>query len=107
MLRRLREIGTLRALGVRRGPVVRIVLVEALVIGALGLALGAAAGVLLGGLWIHRTLPHLLGWLLAFHFPWARGVVVLLATALVCLVAAILPARRAARLEPAMALRYE
>jgi len=107
VLRRLREIGTLRALGVRRGPVVRIVLVEALVIGALGLALGAAAGVLLGGLWIHRTLPHLLGWLLAFHFPWARGGVVLLATAFVCLVAAILPARRAARLEPAMALRYE
>jgi putative ABC transport system permease protein len=107
VLRRLREIGTLRALGVRRGPVVRIVLVEALVIGALGLALGAGAGVLLGRLWIHRTLPHLLGWLLAFHFPWARGALVVLATVGVCLVAAILPARRAARLEPAMALRYE
>jgi len=107
VLRRLREIGTLRALGVRRGPVVRIVLVEALVIGALGLALGAGAGVLLGRLWIHRTLPHLLGWLLAFHFPWARGALVVLATVGVCLLAAILPARRAARLEPAMALRYE
>jgi putative ABC transport system permease protein len=106
VLRRLREIGTLRALGVRRAPVVRIVLVEALVIGALGLMLGAAAGALLGGLWIHRTLPHLLGWLLALHVPWGRGAVVAVATAAVCLVAAILPARRAARLEPAVALRY-
>ena len=91
----------------RRAPVVRIVLVEALVIGALGLMLGAAAGALLGGLWIHRTLPHLLGWLLALHVPWERGAVVAVATAAVCLVAAILPARRAARLEPAVALRYE
>jgi putative ABC transport system permease protein len=107
VLRRLREIGTLRALGVRRAGVVRIVLVEALVIGALGLVLGAAAGTLLGGLWIHRTLPHLLGWLLAFHLPWARAALVAAATLGVCLVAAILPARRAARLEPAVALRYE
>ena len=107
VLRRLREIGTLRALGVRRGPVVRIVLAEALLIGGLGLALGAVAGALLGGLWIHRTLPHLLGWLLALHAPWARAGLVALATVAVCLVAAILPARRAARLEPAMALRYE
>ena len=107
VLRRLREIGTLRALGVRRAGVVRIVLVEALVIGALGLVLGAAAGTLLGGLWIHRTLPHLLGWLLAFHLPWARAGLVAVVTAGVCLVAAILPARRAARLEPAVALRYE
>jgi putative ABC transport system permease protein len=107
VLRRLREIGTLRALGVRRAPVVRIVLVEALLIGALGLALGAVAGTLVGALWVQRTLPHLLGWLLAFEFPWARGGLVVLATIAVCLVAAILPARRAARLEPAMALRYE
>jgi putative ABC transport system permease protein len=107
VLRRLREIGTLRALGVRRAPVVRIVLVEALVIGGLGLVLGGAAGALLGALWIHRTLPHLLGWLLAFNFPWRRARWVVLATVSVCLVAAILPARRAARLEPAQALRYE
>ena len=53
------------------------------------------------------TAPYCRGWLLAFHFPWAHGGLVVLATALVCLVAAILPARRAARLEPAMALRYE
>jgi putative ABC transport system permease protein len=107
VLRRLRELGTLRAIGVRRRHVVGIVVAEAALVGALGLVLALAAGAALGVLWIRLVLPHLLGWLLALHPPYARAAAVLAATALVCLLAAVLPARRAARLEPATALRYE
>lgn len=107
VLGRLREIGTLRAVGARPRHVVRIVVAEGLLIGVAGVALAAVAGLALGALWVHRVLPHLLGWLLALHPPVGRLAAVTAALAAVCCLAAILPARRAARLEPAMALRYE
>src|SRR6266566_2906644 len=84
---------------VRRWYLQRMVLVEALVMGALGLALGA--------LWIRWTFPYLLGYVLDFHLPYVQLGLIGLMTALVCAIAAVLPARGAARLEPAVALRYE
>ncbi len=107
VVQRTRELGTARAVGVRRWYLQRMVLVEALVMGALGLVLGGVVGIALGALWIRWTFPYLLGYVLDFHLPYMQLGLIGLMTALVCAIAAVLPARGAARLEPAVALRYE
>jgi putative ABC transport system permease protein len=107
VMERTREIGAIRVVGVRRRYVRRIVLMEGMVLGLAGLALAAAAGLGLGRLWIDATFPALLGWVLEPHVPFERAGVVALMTMAVCFIAALTPARRAASLEPAVALRYE
>ena len=52
-------------------------------------------------------LPYLLGYVLNVHLPYVQLGLIGLMTAFVCAIAAVLPARGAARLEPAVALGYE
>ena len=54
---------------VRRWYLQRMVLVEALVMGALGLVLGGMVGIALGALWIRWTFPYLLATCLIFTSP--------------------------------------
>lgn len=107
VVERTRELGTLRAIGVRRGQLGRLVVTEALVIVALGLLLAAVQGAGMALFWVRTTVPLLLGWIVDLHVPFAFVLVIALATAVSCALAALLPARRAARLEPATALRWE
>jgi ABC-type antimicrobial peptide transport system permease subunit len=107
VIERTREIGAIRVVGVRRRYVRRMVLMEGLVMGSVGLALAGASGLALGTLWVDATFPALLGWVLAPHVPYQQAGVVTVLTVAVCVVAALAPARRAASLEPAVALRYE
>lgn len=97
---RSREIGVRRALGARRSDILRAVLWEGLILVAVGLVLGTltAAGVT-------RVLSSLLFGIPPLD-PWAYG----LASASLVTVAALacyLPARRATRVEPWVALRWE
>ncbi len=107
VIERTREIGAIRVVGVRRRSVRRMVLVEGVVLGVVGLALAAVSGLALGTLWVDATFPALLGWVLEPHVPYEQAGVVTLLTVIVCVLAALAPARRAASLEPAVALRYE
>lgn len=107
VVERTRELGTLRAAGVRQGLLRRLVVSEALIIVALGLLLAAAEGGALALLWVRGTVPLLLGWIVTLHVPVGFLLAIALATAASCALAALLPARRAARLEPAAALRWE
>jgi putative ABC transport system permease protein len=97
---RSQEIGIRVALGAGHGRVLRLVVGHAAMLTGVGLAVGLTGAMLLsrflGGLLfeVSPTDPPTL----------AAGVVVL---SLVALVAAVLPARRAARLDPAVALRAE
>ncbi|MFN8644164.1 MAG: FtsX-like permease family protein [Candidatus Binatia bacterium] len=107
VVERTRELGTLRAIGVRQGHLRRLVVGEALALVGLGLVLAAAQGAGLALLWVHTTVPLLLGWIVDLHVPVGFVFVIALATAASGALAALVPARRAARLEPAAALRWE
>ncbi len=104
---RTRELGVLRAAGARRRHIRRLVLAEALVLSVVGLGLACAGGLAQGVLWVKVTFPHLLGFVLALHIPYRDAALIALCTVGVCLVASLLPARRAARLQPTVAVRYE
>jgi len=70
-------------------------------------ALATASGVGLAALWVQQTLPCLLGWVLELHLPYRELPVLAALTVAVAGVAAMVPARRAGRLEPGLALRQE
>jgi ABC-type antimicrobial peptide transport system permease subunit len=98
--RRTREIGVRVALGADRSDVRRLVLREGLALTAIGIAVGLAAAALTS-----RALRSLLfGVTAGDAITYAVGPAVLAAVALV---ACLLPARRAARVDPAVALRTE
>jgi len=107
ILERTRELGTFRAVGGRRRDVGGMILAESITLGMFGSAIAAVAGLGLAALWVKETMPLLLGWVLELHVPSISLIVVLIVTLSVCVLAALLPARRAARLDPAVALRYE
>lgn len=97
VLERRKEIGTLRALGLDRAGVTRMIRLEALLLGSLGAVVGTVMGVFMG--WaLGRTLQEsVVGYGLVI--PWGRlalGVLIALAGALI---ASIWPARRAARVD--------
>ena len=96
---RTSEIGLRLALGANAGDVVRMVVVNAAWLTMLGLAIGVSAAVLLS-----LTAARLFSVASADPLTLA-GVAVLLAG--VATLASYLPARRAARIEPLQALRYQ
>jgi putative ABC transport system permease protein len=97
---RTREIGVRKALGATRANIMLQFLVEALALclvgGALGVLLGVGAAVTLARVMQWNTLISPAAVTIAFGF-----------SALVGLFFGIWPARRAARLDPIVALRYE
>ncbi|MBI3770625.1 MAG: ABC transporter permease [Deltaproteobacteria bacterium] len=107
VLERQRELAQLRATGVRARHVRRMVLIEAGLLGVLGLALAMAIGLTLGVFWVRETFPYMLGWVLDLHIPYGHLALISILSVMTCIVAAWLPAARAARLEPATGLRYE
>jgi predicted permease len=97
---RTREIGLRMALGARPGSVLWIVMKEVLLLLGIGLAVGVPAAIALSRL----VGTQLYG--VKAQDPWVAG----LATVLLAGVAALagfIPARRASRIDPLIALRYE
>jgi putative ABC transport system permease protein len=107
VLGRTRELGAARAVGIRRASLVRMVYVEAFFLALLGVVLAVVSGVGLAFFWVRETLPGLLGWMLELHLPYREVPVVAALTLAVAGAAAFVPARRAARLEPCLALRED
>src|SRR6185369_15875613 len=104
---RMREIGMMRAVGLRRGDVIRMIVLEAAAICMLGLALAVVAGGALGMFWVEVQFPLLVGWSLDLHLPQSFAVAAAILTLALCLAGALLPSIRAARVAVPVALRSE
>jgi len=104
VLERTRELGLLRAVGLGRAQTMRMVTVEAVVISVFGAVLGLAVGVGLGAA-IVRAL-HDQG-ISQLALPWTQMVTYLILAGIVGVVAAVLPAIRAARVNVLQAIAYE
>jgi predicted permease len=100
VVRRTNEIGIRMALGARRADVVSMVLRESMTLVGIGIVLGLVAALVAG-----RFVATLL-FGLAPTDPSTIGLAVILMIT-VSLLAGYLPARRAARVDPMVALRYE
>lgn len=101
VVQRTREIGILRAMGARQRLLLKVFLVQGAVLGFTGSAVGAFAGY--GLLWAFNTFGPKL-----FYIPVAPTLVptaMAIATITGTLAAAV-PARRAARLDPVVAIRH-
>jgi putative ABC transport system permease protein len=98
---RTREIGMLRAIGMTRRQVRRMIRHESVITALIGAALGIGLGIVLAALLIARVD------FLVFAFPTSQVIVFVIAAIVVGIVAAIFPARRAAKLNPLEAIAYE
>lgn len=98
---RTSEIGLLRALGATQKRILAIFLGEAAVLAGLGGAAGLALGLGLAAL-IKTFVPSL-----PVDTPWSYAAAAEISSVLIGLVAGVMPARRAARLDPLEALRSE
>jgi putative ABC transport system permease protein len=98
---RTNEIGLLVALGAPRRTILNLFLGESVVLAAIGGALGLLLGAGLAQL-LRLALPAL-----PVHTPWNFAVAAIVMSAVIGLLAGVLPARRAARLDAIEALRAE
>jgi putative ABC transport system permease protein len=101
---RTRELGLLRAVGLGRGQLGRMITVESILISVFGTLLGIAAGVALG-VAIVSALDS--SGYLRLTVSWTYLVITLALAILAGVIAAILPAIRAARLNVLHAIAYE
>ncbi|MDP2810321.1 MAG: ABC transporter permease [Rhodocyclaceae bacterium] len=98
---RTAEIGLLRAIGATQRRIMLLFLGEAAVLAALGGAAGLALGWGIGGI-IQVVMPAL-----PVHTPWSYTIAAEISAIVIGLVAGVMPARHAARLDPLEALRSE
>jgi len=98
---RTREIGIFRAIGFRRGHVMQIILLEAMVVGLVGGMLGFLGGN--GIAWAALPLVVKKGTFAGMNYS-LGGAALLLSVAL-SLIASLYPAQKASTLDPSEALR--
>ncbi|MFD0818126.1 ABC transporter permease [Micromonospora zhanjiangensis] len=104
VLERTRELGLLRAIGLRRGQTMRMITVEAVVISIFGALLGVVVGSGIGAAVVRALHDEGIKKLV---FPWSQMGLFLGLAAVIGVVAAVLPAIRAARINVLGAIAHE
>ncbi|MEU9384686.1 ABC transporter permease, partial [Streptomyces sp. NPDC048279] len=104
VVERTREIGLLRAIGLGRRQLRRMIRLESVVIAVFGAVLGLALG-LVWGVCTQQVLA--LQGMKALAVPWGTIVAVVVGSAVVGIVAALLPALRASRMNVLAAIAHE
>ncbi len=112
VMEKYRDIAVLMSMGARREQIRRIFVVQGVLIGAVGTVIGLGAGYTLSYLadrhhWIRLDEAVYALSFVPFEPRWVDGVWIAAAALLVSFLATLYPARSAARIPPAEALRYE
>ena len=114
VLRRTHDIATLRAIGLSQRDVEQMFRWQGLLFGAAGAAIGLIVGALMGLAFLEiqkrfALLPadvYKLNFI-GVHFSIGEAILVWASAVLICWLASLWPARRAARLDPVEGLRYD
>ncbi|MFF4349905.1 FtsX-like permease family protein [Streptomyces sp. NPDC001530] len=104
VVERTREIGLLRAIGLARRQLRRMIRLESVVIAVFGAVLGLALGIV-WGICVQQVLA--LQGMKALAIPWTTIIAVVVGSAIVGIVAALLPALRASRMNVLAAIAHE
>jgi putative ABC transport system permease protein len=105
VVERRQQIGMMRALGFQKGQVRLVFLIESSFIALLGLGVGVALGLGFSGTLIDNIREGFPG--MAYRVPWSALVLVVVVGYAASVLTTYLPARRASKVYPAEALRYE
>src|SRR5262245_29064575 len=93
----LRHFGALKAMGAGNRTLLSMIVLQAVLVGAIGYGLGVGAAALFGELTKHTAL--------AFKFPWGLLFLSAGAIALICVISAFISIRKVFRLEPAIVFK--
>ena len=104
IIERTRELGLLRAIGLRRRQLMSMIGVESMVIAVFGALLGVVLGVALGAATARGLRDQ---GFTTIGLPWAQLLTYLALGAIVGVIASVVPAIRAARLNVLAAITYE
>jgi len=96
-LENIRQFGVLKAMGAGNFTLLKMILLQALLVGSLGYGLGVGAAALFGYLMRHS--------ILAFKLPWQLLVFSGTGVALICMLAAFISILKVIRLEPAIVFK--
>ena len=112
VMEKSRDIAILKTMGAGRASIMKIFMLQGVIIGAIGTAVGAAGGYLLATVLDRYRLIHLD--MEVYQIPYVPFTVetfdfavVIVGALLICFIATLYPSRQAARLDPAEALRYQ
>ena len=106
VVERTREIGMLRSLGMTRRQIARMILAEAGMMGVVGGVLGLLFGILMART-VLGSMNRMAGLRLEFTLPLEGVIVSLIIALIISQVAALWPARRAARIRIIEAIQFE
>lgn len=106
VMERTHEIGILRSIGLTRGQIISMFMIEvgSLFIAGILLAIPVAASIQIAGTMFDKNVN---GWVLDVSIPWAENIGVAIAMALVVALSALYPAWLASKVDPVKVLRTE